>query len=85
MEASLVAQGTGTPDEDWRAGRDERQELIRRFSALPADQFPQISRYAAELTSGNGHERFDFTVNLILGNLAQFNRGERSTSTEPPP
>ena len=69
MEISLVTHGPGTPDQDWRASRDERQELIRRFSALPADQFPQISRYATELTSGNGHERFDFTLNLILGNL----------------
>lgn len=85
MEMSLGAQGTGTPDQDWRAGRDERQELIRRFRALPADQFPQISRYAAELTSGNGHERFDFTVSLILGNLTQVSRGKPSTSTEPGP
>jgi AcrR family transcriptional regulator len=69
MEISVVAQGKGKQDDDSRLSRDEREELIRRFTALPAEQFPQITRYAAELTSGTGHERFDFTVNLIVGNL----------------
>jgi hypothetical protein len=44
---------------------------MRRFTAPPADQFPQTRRYAAELTSGSGHERFDFTLSLITDNLAQ--------------
>lgn len=69
MEISLVAQGKGKEADDRRLSRDERAELIGRFAALPTEQFPQISRYAAELTSGTGHERFDFTVNLIVGNL----------------
>ena len=42
----------------------------RRFTALPADTFPNTRHYAAELTSGTRHERFDFTLGLILGNLA---------------
>jgi hypothetical protein len=46
-----------------------RDELIRRFTALPSDQFPQIRTYAAELTSGTGHERFDFTFVLIVNSL----------------
>lgn len=70
MEISLVAQRQRKQADDWRIGRDEREELTRRFAALPADQFPQISRYAAELTSGTRHERFDFTVKLIVGNLS---------------
>jgi AcrR family transcriptional regulator len=69
MEISVLAQGKGRQDDERRISRDEREELIRRFAALPADQFPQVSRYAAELTSGTGHERFDFTLNLIVGNL----------------
>jgi len=43
-------------------------ELLRRFAKLP-DTFPQTKRYAAELTSGTGHDRFDFTINLILDGL----------------
>ncbi|MEU6171809.1 TetR/AcrR family transcriptional regulator [Streptantibioticus parmotrematis] len=52
---------------DWVAGRDE---LLSRFSALP-DSFPQARRYAAELTAGTGHERFDFTIELLLDGLVR--------------
>ena len=65
LEISLVAQRRGQQD-DWVVSRDE---LVRRFTALPADQFPQTRRYAAELTSGTGHERFDFTLGLMIDNL----------------
>ena len=68
LELSLVAQRQSRQDDDWVVSRDE---LVRRFTALPADQFPQISRYAVELTSGTGHERFDFTLGLIVDNLTR--------------
>jgi AcrR family transcriptional regulator len=68
LENSLVAQRQNQPDEGWVVSRDE---LVRRFAALPADQFPQTRRYAAELTSGTGHERFDFTLGLMVDNLTQ--------------
>ncbi len=51
--------------DSWVVSRDE---LLRRFAALP-DTFPQTKRYAAELTSGAGNDRFDFTINLILDGL----------------
>lgn len=38
-----------------------------RWDALPRDEFPLVQRYARELTSGAGHERFDFTVARLLG------------------
>ena len=69
LEISLVAQRRGQQDGDWIISREERDELVRRFTALPADQFPQTRRYAAELTSGTGHERFDFTLSLLVGTL----------------
>ena len=47
-----------------------REELLGRFAALP-DSFPQTRRYAAELTSGHGHERFDFTLALMVDGLAR--------------
>jgi AcrR family transcriptional regulator len=68
LEMSLVAIQQAHQDDDWVLSRDE---LVRRFTALPADQFPQTRRYASELTSGTGHERFDFTLGLIVGNLTQ--------------
>jgi AcrR family transcriptional regulator len=67
LEISLVAQRQNQQDDDWVVSRDE---LVRRFTALPAEEFPQTRRYAAELTSGTGHERFDFTLSLIIDNLA---------------
>jgi AcrR family transcriptional regulator len=45
-------------------------ELRRRFAALPADAFPHTTRYAAELTAGAGHDRFDFTLGLMVDGLA---------------
>jgi hypothetical protein len=38
-----------------------RDDILRRFAELP-DTFPHTKRYAAELTSGAGHDRFDFTI-----------------------
>lgn len=64
LETSLRDRATRNSD-NWVVSRDE---LLRRFAELP-DTFPQTKRYAAELTSGSGHDRFDFTINLILDGL----------------
>ncbi|EFG78450.1 transcriptional regulator, TetR family [Mycobacterium parascrofulaceum ATCC BAA-614] len=66
LEISLVHQRQQDKDENWVVSREE---LISRFTALPADKFPQTRRYAAELTGGSGHDRFDFTLHLIIDNL----------------
>jgi hypothetical protein len=55
------------PDDAWVVDRDE---LRRRFAALP-DTFPQTRRYAAELTAGEGHDRFDFTVALMIDGVGR--------------
>ena len=52
-----------------RLAARHRPGLIARFEALPEDRFPNIRTYATELTSGTGHDRFDFTLDLILGHL----------------
>jgi AcrR family transcriptional regulator len=75
LEISLVAARQSQQGDSWVVSRDE---LVQRFTALPDDQFPQTRRYAAELTSGTGHDRFDFTLSLILDNLSQ-----RRASTPP--
>lgn len=69
LEASLVYQqrGDGDGDGGWVVSRDE---LLRRFAALPAT-FPHSKRYAAELSAGTGHDRFDFTIGLMIDGLAQ--------------
>jgi AcrR family transcriptional regulator len=65
LETSLKDNRVTQHGDSWVVSHDELQ---RRFAALP-DSFPQTKRYAAELTSGTGHDRFDFTINLILDGL----------------
>jgi AcrR family transcriptional regulator len=65
LETALRDKQASQHGGSWVVSRDE---LLRRFAALP-DTFPQTKRYAAELTSGVGHDRFDFTINLILDGL----------------
>jgi hypothetical protein len=43
--------------------------MISRIRALPAEIFPHTRRYAAELTAGEGHDRFDFALDLMLNSL----------------
>ena len=66
LEHSLVQQRRQRHDDAWVLSREE---LVDRFSALPADRFPHTRRHAAELTAGTGHDRFDFTLGLIIDNL----------------
>ncbi|WP_433026621.1 TetR/AcrR family transcriptional regulator [Actinomycetospora sp. CA-053990] len=66
LEASLRRQA------DERTDRRllDRDEVVERFRILPTDRFPHTVAHAAELTAGEGHERFDFTLELLLGGLA---------------
>jgi AcrR family transcriptional regulator len=66
LEISLVNQQRSHDDGSWVVSRDE---LLRRYAALPGT-FPHAKRYAAELTAGTGHDRFDFTIGLMIDGLA---------------
>ena len=66
LEVSLVPKRLSPRDDDWVISRDE---MLRRFAALP-DTFPQTKRYAPELTAGSSHDRFDFTIGLMIDGLA---------------
>jgi AcrR family transcriptional regulator len=63
VEISIVAQRS---EADWVV---DTAELRRRLAALPAETFPNTSRYAAELTAGEGHDRFDFTLAVMIDGL----------------
>jgi AcrR family transcriptional regulator len=67
LEVSLVKEQFTGDDSGWVVSR---AELLRRFAALPGS-FPQSKRYAAELTAGTGHDRFDFTIGLMIDGLGQ--------------
>jgi AcrR family transcriptional regulator len=71
LETSLLERRV---DEDgWTVSRDD---MIGRFTALP-DTFPNTKRYAAEMTSGTPLDRFDFTVDLMVGALGAPRRNRR--------
>jgi AcrR family transcriptional regulator len=66
LETSIARRRSTQDDAAWVLDRDELQ---RRLTALPAQAFPHITRYAAELTAGEGHDRFDFTLALMIDGL----------------
>jgi hypothetical protein len=66
LEVSIVRQRSAQADTAWVV---DRGELLRRFAALPAETFPHTTRHAAELTAGEGHDRFDFTLTLMIDGL----------------
>lgn len=68
LEVSIARQRSADEDAVWVHDRDE---LLRRFAALPAETFPHTTRHAAELTAGEGHDRFDFTLGLMIDGLAR--------------
>ncbi|WP_158885133.1 TetR/AcrR family transcriptional regulator [Amycolatopsis anabasis] len=67
LETSIADQRSAQGDAVWVRDRDE---LLRRFTALPAETFPHTTRHAAEITAGEGHDRFDFTLALMIDGLA---------------
>ncbi len=67
LEASIARQRAVDEDSAWVLDRDQ---LRRRLATLPADTFPHTTRYATELTAGEGHDRFDFTLTLMIDGLA---------------
>jgi AcrR family transcriptional regulator len=72
LEVAIAHQRSGQEDAVWVHDRDELQ---RRLAALPAAAFPHTTRHAAELTAGEGHDRFDFTVALMIDGLAHPREG----------
>lgn len=48
----------------------DKDEIIERLRMLPVDRFPSTVAHAQELAAGEGHERFDFTLNLLFQGLA---------------
>jgi AcrR family transcriptional regulator len=68
LETSMLQQRQKDQDATWVLSQEE---LLRRFRALPEATFPQTRKYATELTSGTGHQRFDFAIRLLIDNLAQ--------------
>ncbi|WP_406636582.1 TetR/AcrR family transcriptional regulator [Amycolatopsis sp. WGS_07] len=68
LEASIVRRRVAEKDAVWIVGRDE---MRRRLESLPAAEFPYTASHAAQLTAGEGHDRFDFSLALMIDGLAR--------------
>lgn len=68
LEISLLHARKTDQGHEWVLSRDE---LLDRLGNLPADRFPHTRGHAAELTSGRGHQRFEFTLDLMLDSLSR--------------
>lgn len=77
LEIAEYERRRGSDDDAWVVSREE---LLRRFAALP-DSFPHTKRYAAELTAGQGNDRFDFTLGLIVDGLTGRSRARSDERT----
>ena len=65
LEASLRRHADSDADRRFL----DRDEVVARLRMLPAARFPNVVAHASELTAGDGHERFDFTLGLLLAGL----------------
>lgn len=66
LEAGMARR----PGEDADARVVDRAEVRERLAMLPPHLFPHTTAHAQELTAGEEHERFDFTLGLMLRGLA---------------
>jgi AcrR family transcriptional regulator len=65
VEESMEARATALePDDPYFAA------LREYWSALPVDRFPHLSSMAVLLTSGDGDERFDFGLDILIRGIA---------------
>jgi AcrR family transcriptional regulator len=50
-------------------------QLREYFAALPPDRFPHISAHAVTLTTGDGQQRFEFGLDLLIDGLERYVAG----------
>ncbi|WP_353074121.1 TetR/AcrR family transcriptional regulator [Amycolatopsis carbonis] len=80
LELSIAHLRSTRADTAWVLDRDE---LRRRLTALPAETFPHTTRHATELTAGKDHDRFDFTVGLMIDGLNRHSPDSHSDPRDP--
>jgi AcrR family transcriptional regulator len=65
LEASVAERQA----EDVEGEVIDRAEIVERLKMLPVEQFPNTVAHARELTAGEGHDRFDHALRLMLRGL----------------
>lgn len=44
-------------------------EVARTFAAMPAERYPMLTEHVAEMTAGDGDQRFEFAIDTFLDGL----------------
>lgn len=77
IDAALLYVGAYTLEASLRRSEPDasgpsvdRAEIVERLRQLPLSHFPNMVAHVEELTAGEGHERFDFTLELLLRGIA---------------
>ncbi|MFD4635851.1 TetR/AcrR family transcriptional regulator [Lentzea sp. NPDC058436] len=70
IDAVLLYVSAYTVESSLR-GEVDRGEVLERLRMLPASHFPHIAEHAGELNSGDGHERFEFALRLMLDSVGR--------------
>ncbi|MFD7336963.1 TetR/AcrR family transcriptional regulator [Streptomyces violascens] len=65
----LEASAARRQSEDVDGRAIDPAEIEERLRMLPPEQFPHTVAHARELTAGTGHDRFTFTLTLLLEGL----------------
>ena len=80
--AALYVSAIGYEESLWtqrenstKAGEEADHEALDRrlmafFEALPPDVFPLMTRYVTEMTNGDGDDRFEFGLDVLISRLA---------------
>jgi len=73
---TLLVTAVATEDDAWRAeGRsdDDRRrevdEMERLFAGLPPERFPLLAAHAIPMVTGDGDDRFNFALDVIIDGL----------------
>jgi AcrR family transcriptional regulator len=46
------------------------EQMLQFWQQLPADRFPMLAKYSTEMTSGDGEDRFEFGIDMLVSGLA---------------
>jgi len=46
------------------------EQMLQFWQQLPADRFPMLAAYSTEMTAGDGEERFEFAIDVLVSGLA---------------
>jgi AcrR family transcriptional regulator len=72
-ESSLYRERIGSSADEMAAYFDEfTEQLATYYEQLPADRFPHLRAHARDLVSGDGEQRFEFGLDMLIDGLTRY-------------